>query len=237
MAAIFDGSTSAISFGSASILDNIFDGGGTAMAWIRLSTWGENSRGRIWNKASGTQPAGGWAFWTSSLYNYLAFAHDFGTTYGAWGTATNSIVLNTIYHVAVTYDNGSTANNPTMYINGQSVSVVEDSTPSGTRISDATQLCVLGNHSDASRTFDGWLADPRLYNRILSAEEIQTIYESRGNDGIVDDLVCRPALNEQAPGTTTSTDGVVKDVSPYKHFSDQAVGGSITYIEEPLNWN
>lgn len=58
---------------------------------------------------------------------------------------------------------------------------------------------------------EGYLDDVRIYDRVLSAEEIATIYACRGSDGIVDGFMHRWMLNEGHDGEVASGAGTVKD--------------------------
>ena len=84
-----------------------------------------------------------------------AYILDFGTTFSA---------ANTWYHVAWTYANGTN----TGYTNG-----VADGSTSYTFGADYT-----GNYyiSSPTSTFNGFIDDVRIYNRALSATEVQQLY-------------------------------------------------------------
>jgi hypothetical protein len=58
------------------------------------------------------------------------------------------------------------------------------------------------------------LGDVRLYDRALSAAEIETMYTLRGLDGIVDGLLHRWELREWVPGGTAGGSGGAKDSGP-----------------------
>lgn len=106
------------------------------------------------------------------------------------------------------------------YLNG----VLQGSGINGSAITAAAGLkFVLGGDRVELNTFKwtGLIDDVRWYDRALSAAEIQTIYGVRGVDGIVDTLVNRMQLKEQAPGATPGA-GAVKDVS------GSQLGGSVT---------
>lgn len=100
-----------------------------------------------------------------------------------------------------------------IYINGVEV---ETSTPgfSGTRFSDTnSKNGAIGAQDDGSGPdfFDGIMEDVRIYARVLTPEEIQTIFVARGVDGIVDELVHRFILNEGSPGSLATAVGQIKD--------------------------
>lgn len=237
MALDFNGTSGLINCGSASILDNIWEGGATAMAWIKPDGWGESSLGRILDKAATTFPYNGWFLNIASTYTAAVFARDFDAP-GVWSSGAGSITVGSgvIYHVAVVYNSSSTSNVPTFYIDGSSVGRTVISSPFGFKYTDAAQDLIIGNFSGDTRTFDGWIADARLYDRILSASEIQTIFYARGHDAIVDNLAGRWILNEGAPGTNSSGAGVIKDLSAESNNGTPA-GASISYIADPLEFN
>jgi Concanavalin A-like lectin/glucanases superfamily len=77
--------------------------------------------------------------------------------------------------VAVTWDGTTNASNIHIYING----VPADGTAtngSGTPLSDATTPFTIGNRPvDEARNFDGSIYGVRVYNRMLSSQEIQSL--------------------------------------------------------------
>jgi hypothetical protein len=119
-----------------------------------------------------------------------------GAVFGIWQTPTNSLPLSAWTHVLVTHDTSSDVSaDPIVYINGTSQTLNESSTPAGT-IGDETGLeFVLGNvhsqNNDFSEAFDGKIKDVRIYNRVLSAGEVTTLY------------------NGGTPSATLVTDGMV----------------------------
>ena len=88
----------------------------------------------------------------------------------------------------------------------------------------------IGNRSDATRYFDGKMADVRFYNRILSADEVATIYACRGHDGIVSGLVGRWKLDELAAGAGAAP------IDYSGNGNDGSVVGSPVYSDHPLSY-
>jgi len=77
--------------------------------------------------------------------------------------------------IGVTYDNGSTTNDPVIYVDGTSVTVTQiGAEPSGTVITTAAPV-LLGNRDDSTRAWDGYLADYGRWDRILSADEMKAL--------------------------------------------------------------
>ena len=96
----------------------------------------------------------------------------------AWASSNNTISYNAWQHVVVAYNNSSVANQPTIYINGSSVSLTQiffaDDDPCE---SDAINSLAVGNDSVEVFTFDGLIDDVRVYNRALSTQEIKRLYQ------------------------------------------------------------
>ncbi|MEA2696950.1 MAG: hypothetical protein QOI66_1221 [Myxococcales bacterium] len=90
-----------------------------------------------------------------------------------WRTPTNSITDGAWYHIAVTF---TAADVPTIYINGVNQTLTMYSVAvSGSPISNVG-TGYIGNKSDLSRGWTGLIDDLRIYNRILSASEINSLY-------------------------------------------------------------
>ena len=85
----FDGTDDKIDCGSNTILDNLFDGGGTVLAWINVDTDGENSEGRIFDKAVRFYTSG-----ESGANVKLSFYIITDTTDGQWDTTTTAVIRN-----------------------------------------------------------------------------------------------------------------------------------------------
>lgn len=75
------------------------------------------------------------------------------------------------HHLLVTYDQGSTSNDPVIYLDGSSVTVTEASAPL-TTLTTNTDAYVIGNRAtDDLRYWEGYLAEFAIWNRILTAAE------------------------------------------------------------------
>lgn len=122
----------------------------------------------------------GGSFSLNAQYNPATALMSFGTpatgASGAFTCPTPS--RGSWHHIVVTYDGNSTANKPTVYIDGLSVSVTTNAAPSGLPISAGTQSNVanIGNNGAFNRTWDGFLAHFSYYpNIILSAADAFTL--------------------------------------------------------------
>ena len=98
-----------------------------------------------------------------------------------------------------------------IYIDG-----VEDSNftpaygPSAFPSNNSKNAAIGGRADGGSELLDGVTEDVRFYERIVTANEIQTIHTFRGPDGIVPDH--RYLLNEGHDGKTATGVGTVKDL-------------------------
>lgn len=119
------------------------------------------------------------------------------TSDGAWASPNNSISLG-LNHVAITFDKSSTSNDPVIYINGQAVSVTETSAPSGSFSSDAGADLFIGAFLSAGYSPDGKVTDVRVYNRILSAQEVAELYNARSVTANDNGLVFHATLDGAA---------------------------------------
>ena len=86
----------------------------------------------------------------------FVFIADFSTTPGRWST--NKISTNTWTHHLITYDNSDTANDPTIYLDGVDVGVIERVAPVGTGTS-SLDLYTIGANSGGGSSSGAWDGD------------------------------------------------------------------------------
>ncbi len=138
--------------------------------WINPKTW--NSYGQTTGFFFQTWPDG-FGFMVNKNYESLSFLQYATGAQGMWtASSQGSIKLNEWNHVAVTYDNSLLTNRPTFYINGVVQPSIQELTPSGAII--RTGNYNFGSWSDWN--FDGYIDDFRLYDGILSGNEVKAIY-------------------------------------------------------------
>ena len=152
-------------------INNIFDGGGTVLAWINTASDGEGDLARIFDKSAANA---GWNFRVlgddaSAVQLAIYYYWSGDNTY--WRTDNTVVTLNTWTLVGFTYDTDLTTNRPLIYVNGVSVAYGED-VPTGARDSDAARDLYIGNSSGRGDTFDGYIGEVWFYNRILPAAEL-----------------------------------------------------------------
>ncbi|MEK7180032.1 MAG: LamG domain-containing protein, partial [Patescibacteria group bacterium] len=163
-----------INAGSAASLDNIRQI--TVMAWIAPDDVGDTSAGSIVTKyGCGTD---GWELKLDTTSRF-AFSYQWTGGIGRWRTTNNLSPFfgTTFQHVAVTYNSAASTNDPILYYNGASVAVSETNTPASSPDNDAANNLHIGIGC-GTYEFDGRIDEVRVYNRILSAAEIKTLYQS-----------------------------------------------------------
>lgn len=171
----YDGVDDEVNAGSEPILDDI--GFLTIAAWVFPFTLGGGGFGRIFDKAGSNTPTNGWILFTSSNgTDTYQFQADFdGASNLSVRSATGSVKFEVWTHVAVTWTGAAAAASVNIYINGELSTPNSAISGAGNRVTDAGQVLRLGNSISGNRGFDGYMADARIYNRILSATEIREL--------------------------------------------------------------
>jgi hypothetical protein len=211
MAVDFDGVDDDITISSISQIDDL--GPLTASIWINPDTEGEASLGRIFMKAVST---GRWMLFMEGTtgVNTPSFVKDFTTTELRVRASNNALTLDVWQHLVVTWDGGLDASEDVkIYVDGVEVGYALQQDAVGSANSDSGLDLLMGNTTGADRTFDGLMEDIKIYNRVLSLGEIQTLHTTRGHDGDREGLVAHYRLMEDAPGVTASGSGLHKDES------------------------
>jgi len=203
----FDANDDLVNVGTPTSLN--ITGALTISAWIYPRTFGSvgsSFRGRIVDKENDF--ATGYAF---SLYDpntggvgvpndtFALFINASGGNLNCFGND-NSIVLNTWQHVAVTLDSSK---NCIPYVNGAKATTTSGFIM-GSFPTTGSNSFTIGNNSGNTREFNGSLDEVRVYNRALSASEIQALYKS-GAVKIVQTAITK--IN--APQNNQITNGLV----------------------------
>lgn len=163
----FDGVDDVIACGSDSSIDNMWDSGGTAIVWMRADSDGEGNLGQMLDKVN-------WLLRMNNADTSALFECSWAGDNGQWSFTVNGSVIEMI---GITYDSDSAANDPIIYVNGESVTVTEATTPTGAnRTSDAAENLSIGNNAATTATFDGILDNIILFDAILSASDMRGKY-------------------------------------------------------------
>lgn len=108
----------------------------------------------------------------------IAYVQRWDGDIGIWDTS-NPIQLGAWHHIAVTYDRSSAANNADIYVDGvkQALTITP---PTGAHVDDSIEFLNIGALGDTESSeceyFAGSIDEVRLYNRLLSADEIKRLY-------------------------------------------------------------
>jgi len=84
----------------------------------------------------------------------------------------DAISIDTWYHLVVTYDSSGDS---IIYLNGN---IYKQEAAKGELNSNANGIVLIGNQEGTSRYFNGTIDEIRIYNRILSAEEVNASFNS-----------------------------------------------------------
>lgn len=169
----------------------------TVTAWIKVESFT-----RTW-QAILTKGDNSWRLHRQSNSNGVTF-HLSGVTGGSPGSAGN-VNDGAWHHVGGTYD-GSTIK---VWVDG--VALISQAASGSINLGNHL-VNIAQNAQQASRWFDGLIDDARVYNRALSDAEMETVFATKGLDGIVDGIVSRWTMNEQAPAVAAVAAGSVKDL-------------------------
>jgi hypothetical protein len=171
----FSATTSSVAVNGGGNLANLYSSGMTVTAWINPAS--SQGTGRIVDKDNNDV---GWFFGMTTATTVQFTADQFspsGTIPGAAASRTsgNSIVSNTWQHVAATWDGTTNGSNIHIYVNG-ALSEGAAINGSGVPLSDSGTPFTIGNRPvDLKRNFAGSIDSVRIYNRVLSQAEIQSL--------------------------------------------------------------
>ena len=161
----------------------------TVSAWINSST--------LTGVIVGKDASGAREYTLDLLNGYPRFYSD-GT--GAWGATSGTIIsLNTWVHLVGTHNSSGLVN---LYING----TLDKTVTSGVTIPNTSTSLRIGGrvYSGSEGYFTGKIEEVAIWDRVLSASEVTSLYKSQANFA-EPNLVGLWHLNE-ASGTTTVAD-------------------------------
>lgn len=173
----------------------------TVSAWIYLFNTNENVLPRIWEKGAhylcfmGDQ--------TNTRANTLALeiANDGGGQTEYWGST--QLQVERWYHVAVSFD-GTSTGVCQIYVNGETEAMATVAGPYEEITSTTGADTTLGNTDGDSRNLSGLLSDLKIYNDVLTQNEITQLF--RGVR-ITRALTAEYELDEGTGTTATDTSG------------------------------
>ncbi len=153
----------------------------TITALIFPITAGEGNLGRIISKTTGLSSDDEWDFMVGSSKKLEFKQLRWDTTNGHWKTGTNIYNFSDWSYVSVTYNSGSTTNDPEFRVNGVVKNETETTAPSGS-LGPGTSDTEIGNLG-TGRTFDGKIAEIRVSHVIRPGDWIITEYNGMNDPG------------------------------------------------------
>ena len=216
-----------INCGSGSTIDDIFNGGGTVSAWIYPV--GSDTQWIV-HKGHGTAPTSGWYIGIQNLssgkYVVRLDASFDGAENGRWDSDLRVIKQGAWNHIAVNWNDDSVDNNPTIFVNGASVVLDENETPSdGSSYSpDEARDFLIGNSHDGTKPFGGAITEVSLWDTGLSKTQVRELY----NDGKALD-----ALTHSLASSNLKAYWRNNGLSPWKDLKNSN-HGTVTNVSETV---
>lgn len=179
----FDGAATIIEVADDAAIQDIFDGGGSALFMFDADSDGEFDQGVIVEKATGAS-----RWWIrirdeSGGNVRIRFESVWSITIGVWDTAVD-VPINTTIVGVLTYDADAVGNNPIVYLwdgNALTTRIVGDGLtestgpPDGTHTSDVGLPVQIGNRQVGNRTFDGHIDEIMLFSATLTEAEAREL--------------------------------------------------------------
>jgi hypothetical protein len=204
----FDGTSSYVAVPDSSSLQ--ITGAITLMAWVKTNDL---------NKQAVITKSGGYLLYVGTGGDGAVYGYLYGTTSGWLGGSTD--VADGLWHlIALTYDPNAGANNFKLYVDG---ALNAQYTVTGS-ISPSTNRIGIGDRPDVGYRdfFSGTIDEARVYNRVLSASEIQADFQGGPNNSI--NLVAKVPQGTTQVITTLSWQGTgsinVTIVSPSQTYTE-----------------
>ncbi len=157
--------------------DNMWDGGGTLSVWLKPEGQGSDNVGRVFDKS--TNASVGWYLYCPSSDTTLRFVVIADVCDGAWDFPLD-ITGNKWQHVVIVYNSDARLNNPTVYVDGVSVTVtrIRTWTIKFDRTADGTAYLILGSREAGDRFWEGSMDDVMLFDSALAGDKAKSIYGS-----------------------------------------------------------
>jgi hypothetical protein len=170
----FNGTDQSISYAQNAVCADLVNI--SVSTWVYIDTLDSVAR-RVVSK--GLYSSSGWEldvqdYAAGSRAKALEWWYGFSGVGGQAGWKSVNSLTTGLHFLVVTYNNSSTANAPIMYVDGASVAVTVHNAATGTAGTDKAYPLEIGGQTGAY--FDGKIFDPRVYNRILTAAEVTTLY-------------------------------------------------------------
>jgi subtilisin family serine protease len=117
--------------------------------------------------------------------NALKFYSDRSGNFGVWHTPPDTVSQGEWLHVLASYDSRDLSNAPSLYVNGKKLAVRTQRVPVGTQTNEGGEA-FLGDREDGTRAWDGQMDEVRIYNRVVSDDEV-SLLSARYLEAVWDD--------------------------------------------------
>lgn len=165
-----------VSFGTLSNVQGLASR--TFLGWVNFDALSGSEAQAICYPNYGTGTNEYWSIFIAVTSKVLVTTIGWTSVSGAWGT--NSAMTTGRHHMAITYSNSATTNDPIIYVDGSSVAITEAATPAGSYRSGTTTTTFCGaTNTGADKTIDGKIESLLIYNRIMTATEVSDAYASK----------------------------------------------------------
>lgn len=168
----FDKLNDRVSISPSSSLNNLSQF--TVAFWMNPKSSGQNGLGYMFTKASG----GNTSFLLQMDSSRLDVTINYSSTNLTFVAPYSGSIYDQWQYVVLTWDGTATAANVGLYRNGVAMTHNFDTNGVGSRVDDSTYNFIIGDNGNSTRVFDGTIDDFRVYNRVLSAQEIAQLYTS-----------------------------------------------------------
>lgn len=158
----------------------------TISLWIRPRSFGESNPGAAFlskgDQECFSDPSidDGWTFgiaWQNPDPGQLCFQAGFASGNLNVESPQDTVTLNEWQHVVLSWDGTAEADNVLLFRNANAVTASLKQDGSGARNDDSGDTLTIGANDDTSLNYDGLMDDIRIYNRVLSADEIKRLYK------------------------------------------------------------
>jgi len=197
-----DDTGAGINVGAATTWDGVIGKTGDGTSKMTFATWvyytgtGQSNFPRIFDFGKTTLTSDGGVRAYVNTAGKIQLRTQWDSNRGDWKTDDAVITSDTWHHVVITYDAGSTSNDPVFYIDGSSVDITEQETPAGTWGGIVTNDCFIGNQSVGSgdagsqdpgdKGWYGKMAQFSVWSSILSSDEVSALYAASDGNGVYD---------------------------------------------------
>jgi len=222
-----DGANDVVSVDASSTLDNLDEF--SVAFWFYADSTGQGNRGRFFEKTDAFKA------YFSNYNSKIYFSADrWGDNSGTWRFSMpgSASLVGAWHHAVVTYSYSDSSNNPSLYIDGQSLGNMEVyEAPVGALQAESGGLHI-GNNESANRSFEGRMDDFRVYSRVLSASEVSSLASNPPDDTppSIPSNFDAEAVGQAVELSWTASEDIESGVVAYNIYRDTQSGTSKSLV-------